>query len=126
VDVHHSECPQCRHYAELSRRAIQALGSLSVEPDEVAALRVRRVVRVHTRRMTAGPLERRSFGLGMVAAIFLTVIGSAAMWQTISWLAARWHIPAGIWQPGFTMFWLLPSLVLDIVLFVSGKEDLPG
>ena len=121
LDVHKDECLECRRYAELSLRAIEALGSLSVAPDPAAALRVRQAVRLHTERLASNGIARRTFYFGLAAAVGLTITGSVAMWQTATWLAARWNIPPGVWQPGFTMFWLLPSVALDVVLLFSRR-----
>jgi anti-sigma factor RsiW len=121
VEAHKEDCPECRRYDELSRRTVQALRSICIAPDTAATLRVRRSVRLHAERLASAGAGSRSFFPVVVAAVCLTIVGSAAMWQTAAWVAMQRSIPPRSWQPGFTIFWVLPSIVLDAVLLFNQR-----
>jgi hypothetical protein len=121
LDSHTEECAECGRYRELSMRAIRALDSFAFELDPAAALRVENLIRSRANRLASNEFQGRNFLVGAVVAIFLTITGSIAMWQPAAWLAGRWNLPSLVWQIGFAMFWLLPSLLLGILPFFRGK-----
>jgi hypothetical protein len=112
---HTEECAECSRYGELSRRAIRALDSFAFELDPAAALRVENAIRSRANRLASNEFHRRRLFIGAVAAMLLTIAGSIAMWQSAAWLAGRWNLPSPVWQVGFAMFWLLPSILLGIL-----------
>jgi hypothetical protein len=115
---HLAACEECSQYAEVSRRTLRALDSFAFQPDAAAALRVRQAVesRVDGMAWTGG-----GAWFPIPAALALTIAGSALAWQAAAWLAGRWNWPAGTWQTGFAVFWLLPSVVLDGLLLFRGQ-----
>jgi hypothetical protein len=112
---HTEECVECRQYGELSWRAIRALDSFAFELDPAAALRVENAIRSRANQLASNEFQDRRFIVGAVAAMFLTIVGSIAMWQPAAWLAGRWNLPGPAWRIGFAMFWLLPSILLGIL-----------
>jgi hypothetical protein len=121
LNRHLEECAACGQYAELSRRTVGALDSFAFDLDAAGAVRVQEAVRQHAVRLAARESRSRSLWIGVTAALFLTVAGSAAMWQPAAWLAGRWNVPAPAWQIGFAVFWLLPSLLLGMLPLYRGK-----
>ena len=117
LNRHTEDCAECSRYGELSRRAIRALDSFAFELDPVAALRVEDAIRSRANRLASNDFHCRSFFIGAVLAMFLTITGSIAMWQLAAWLAGRWNLPSPAWQIGFAMFWLVPSALLGILPF---------
>ena len=116
LDTHLAQCADCARHAELSRRTLEALDSFAFPVDPVVASRVEREVRARADEMAA-----RGFAIGIPVAIALTIFGSLAMWALAAWLAARWNVPAPLWHMAFATFWLLPSVVLDLVLLFRGR-----
>jgi hypothetical protein len=115
---HVSQCADCSRYAELSQRTLRALDSFAFDLDPVAALRVQRAIHNRADWMAS---HGQVFSYGIWVAIFLTIIGSAAMWEFTAWLASRWNLAAPMWQIGFAILWLLPSVLLDLLLLLRGK-----
>jgi len=110
LDHHLSECAECSRHAELNRRAIQALDSFAFDLDHAAALRVQEAVTRRAERM------RSSEPLAVPLAIALTIAGSLVMWQAVTWLAGQWNLPNRAWQFCFVVFWILPSVLIDMLL----------
>jgi len=54
-------------------------------------------------------------------AIALTIAGSFVMWQAVTWLAGQWNLPNRAWQFGFVVFWILPSVLIDMLLLFRGR-----
>jgi hypothetical protein len=109
LDHHLSECAECSRHAELNRRAIQALDSFAFDLDHAAALRVQEAVTRRAERM-------RSTRLAVPLAIALTIAGSFVMWQAVAWLAGQRNLPNRAWQFSFIVFWILPSVLIDMLL----------
>jgi len=115
LDHHLSECAECSRHAELNRRAIQALDSFAFDLDHAAALRVQAAVTRRAERM------RSSEPLAVPLAIALTIAGSFVMWQAVTWLAGQRNLPSRAWQFSFVVFWILPSVLIDMVLLFRGR-----
>jgi len=110
LDHHLSEFAECSRHAELNRRAIQALDSFAFDLDPAAALRVQEAVTRRAERM------RSSEPLAVPLAIALTIAGSFVMWQAVTWLAGQLNLPNRAWQFSFVVFWILPSVLIDMLL----------
>lgn len=109
LDHHLSECAECSRHAELNRRAIQALDSFAFDLDHAAALRVQEAVTRRAERMRSTPLA-------VPLAIALTIAGSFVMWQAVAWVAGQLNLPNRAWQFSFVVFWILPSVLIDMLL----------
>jgi len=116
LNRHLADCAECGRYVELSRRTVRALHAFAFDVDAAGPLRAQEAIRAHAVRLASAESRRRDFAMGFVAALALTVIGSAAVWVPAEWLAARWHWPAHVWQIVFAVLWLLPSLMLTGLL----------
>jgi len=114
LDHHLSECAECSRHAELNRRAIQALDSFAFDLDHAAALRVQEAVTRRAERMRSTPLA-------VPLAIALTIAGSFVMWQAVAWVAGQLNLPNRAWQFSFVVFWILPSVLIDMVLLFRGR-----
>ena len=115
LDAHIGQCAECARYADLSARAVRALDWFALELDPAAALRVENVVRSRAERMRSAEAHARSLWISTVAAILLTITGSAVMWRLAAWLASQWNLPSRVWQVAFAAFWLLPSFLLALL-----------
>lgn len=120
LDHHLSECAECSRHAELNRRAIQALDSFAFDLDHAAALRVQEAVTRRAERM------RSSEQLAVPLAIALTITGSFVMWQAVTWLTGQWNLPNRAWQVSFVVFWILPSVLVDMLLLFRGRLRYDG
>ena len=110
LDHHLSECAECGRHAELNRRAVQALDSFAFDLDHAAALRVQEAVTRRAERM------RASEPLAVPLAVALTIAGSFVMWQAVTWLAGQSNPANRAWRFGFVVFWILPSVLIDMLL----------
>jgi hypothetical protein len=116
---HLRDCDECRRYAELGARAVEALGSFSFVVDPGLAARTQAAL---TRRAQELELERAKRELclrGFALACLLTVIGSVAVWPGWMWVAERMQLAAWEWQLGFFLFWVLPSITIAMLLLVG-------
>ena len=120
LDHHLSECAECSRHAELNRRAIQALDSFAFDLDHAAALRVQEAVTRRAERM------RSSEPLAVPLAIALTITGSFVMWQAVTWLTGQWNLPNRAWQVSLVVFWILPSVLVDMLLLFRGRLQYDG
>ena len=120
LDSHLEGCAACSRYAGLSRRVIGALDGFAFEVNPEAALRIQNAVRGRLEELASGE-RRQEHSLAVPVALVLTGLGSIFMWHSVAWLAVQWNLPARPWQIGFVVFWLLPSVLLDVLLLFPGK-----
>lgn len=125
LNAHLAGCGECERYAELSQRAIAALAGFAFEVDPAKALTVEQTVRARAAQMAASPAGRLP-ALAFPIAIVLTVLGSIAMWQLAGVAATRWNVPADAWHAVFLACWVVPSAIVDGVLFLRGRVDEGG
>lgn len=120
LDGHLSQCGQCSQFAELSARAVRALGGFAFQVDPGASLQVQQMVRARAEQLAASPAGRLR-ALAFPIALGLTVVGSMAMWQVAGLLAARWNVPPEAWHAAFVAAWVVPSAVVDGLLWMRGR-----
>jgi hypothetical protein len=120
LDGHIEQCGECREYAELSRRVVRALDGFAFDLDPAEALRIQNTIRGRIDGLASHPRERK-LAFAVPVALVLTIVGSMTVWRSAAWLAARWNLPAPAWQIAIGVFWLLPSLLVDLFLLFPGK-----
>jgi len=121
LDEHLAACPDCARHADVSLRTFGALRAFAFDVDPAAALRVNAAVRAQVDRLAASEFDERRVRKAAFAALALTFTGSLGIWTAVDWWARQAHVSASVWQPALTLFWILPSLLLDGVLLFRGR-----
>jgi predicted anti-sigma-YlaC factor YlaD len=125
LQAHLAECAECRDYAEAAERVVSALRSVPLAADS-------RLVRTTQMRVRARAqqLQQRQQRLIFVAASCALVAVSAALttpliWQGFEYLALRTQLPSLVWQVGFVLFWIAPTVAASL-LFLGHGTHLSG
>lgn len=116
---HLRNCDECNRYAELTARAIQALGSFSFVVDPSLAARTQAALTRRAQELEAERSKRHLYLRGFALACLFTVMGSLVVWPGWVWVAERTRVTAWEWQLGFFLFWVLPSATIAMLLLVG-------
>ncbi len=116
---HLRQCDPCRRYAELTARAIQGLSSFSFSVDPGLAARTQAALTRRAQQMEAERARRSMYLRGFALACLFTVIGSLLAWPGWAYIAGRAQLAPWEWQLGFSLFWVLPSASIAMLLLVG-------
>jgi len=119
LEHHLRQCGECNGYAELTARTIQGLGSFSFSVDPGLVARTQDALTRRAREMEAERNRRRMYLRGFAMACLFTVIGSVLAWQAWAWVAQRMQFVPWEWQLGFSLFWVLPSATIAMLLLIG-------
>jgi predicted anti-sigma-YlaC factor YlaD len=120
--AHLGECDACLHYADAAGRLVRTLHSQPFAAD--SALVRTTQMRV---RMRAGELQQRRERLLFVAMSCALVAVSSALttlllWRGFAWLGRWSDLPTPVWQVGFVLFWIAPTLAASLLFLAHGTH----
>jgi len=120
--AHLDECEACRHYAEAASGVVRTLRSLPLAADS-------RLVRATQMRVRMRPRElqqRRERLVLVVWSCALVAISSALttplVWQGFAWLGRWSQMPGPVWQVGFALFWIAPTIAASLLFLAHGTH----
>ena|SRR5690349_4578479 len=116
---HLRNCDECNRYAELTSRAIHALGSFSFTVDAGLAARTQAALARRAQELEAENWRSLLYLRGFALACLFTVIGSIVAWPEWAWVAERIRLVTWELQLGFFFFWILPSVTMAMLLLVG-------
>jgi len=122
--IHLEECEACRNYAEAAREAVRALRSLSLTADARLVRATQMRVRFH-----AGRLRETRERTWLVGIACLTVGISAALtaplvWRLFAWVGEMAGVSNPVWQVGFALFWIAPTVAASALFLVHGAHGI--
>jgi predicted anti-sigma-YlaC factor YlaD len=125
LHAHLAECAGCREYAEAAGRVVAALRSIPLAADSRLVRATQMRVRIRARE-----LQQRQERLVFVALSCALVAISSALttpliWQGFAWLGQWSQLPNSVWQVGFVLFWIAPTIAASL-LFVAHGTHLSG
>ncbi|HKH99044.1 MAG TPA: anti-sigma factor [Candidatus Sulfotelmatobacter sp.] len=120
--AHLEECATCRDYAEAAGRAVRALRSQPLAADSALVRATQMRVRIR-----AGELRQRRERLVLVAmSCGLVAISSALttplIWKGFEWMGRWSQMPSPVWQVGFVLFWIAPTIAAGVLFLAHGTH----
>jgi predicted anti-sigma-YlaC factor YlaD len=122
LQAHLRDCEACREYADGLERLVQSMRALPVAAN-------RSLVRITQARvrMRAQELKRRRDRLSLVWMCCLLVGVTAAvttplLWSGFAWLGGWAGVSTAVWQFGFVMFWIAPTIAASILFLAYGTH----
>jgi len=119
LEDHLRHCAQCNGYSELTARTIQGLGSFSFSVDPGLVARTQEALTRRAQEMEAKRSRYRMYLRGFALACLFTMMGSVLAWQGWAWVAQRMQLVPWESQLGFSLFWVLPSATVAMLLLVG-------
>jgi len=120
--AHLQECEACRDYAEEATGVVRALRSQPLAADA-------RLVRATQMRVRAraGELQQRRERFVVVAlsctlVAILSALTTALVWRGFEWLGQWGQMPGPVWQAGFALFWIAPTIAASLLFLAHGTH----
>ena len=126
--AHLDNCEACGRYAEAANRVVRALRSLPLAADSRLVRATQMRVRIRARDLR----QRRERLLLVASSCALVAISSALttplVWQGFEWLGRWSQLPNPVWQVGFVLFWVAPTIAAGVQFlahgtYLSGSND---
>jgi predicted anti-sigma-YlaC factor YlaD len=120
LQEHLRSCAACREYGDDMEQLVRALRSVpfAAKPALVRSTQTRV-------RLRATELRRQRERVWMVivscAFVSLFALGSTALlWRGFEWLGGWAQLPDAVWQVGFAMFWIAPTIAASFLFLARG------
>jgi predicted anti-sigma-YlaC factor YlaD len=117
---HLGGCPSCREYAEAAEQLVRFMRAIPIAADRSLVRTTQMRVRARARE-----LRQRRERLVLVALSCALVAISSALTTPLIWWGferlGRWNqMPNPVWQVGFVMFWVAPTVAAGVLFLAHG------
>ena len=119
---HIRDCDGCKRYVELTARTIRGLREFTFTSEPDSSARVREILAHHTETMRQHNVQFKIWA-AFAAALSMSIVGSALVYQVAKSLAAPMHFDNAQVQAGVLVFWLLPSFCSALCLLAAPGEN---
>ena len=120
--THLRDCEACREYAQRTERLVQSLRTVPIAANRALVRATQARV-----RLRAEELKRRRERLWLVwmscVLVGLTAaITTPLLWSGFAWLGRWAGVSNPVWQFGFVMFWIAPTIAGSILFLAHGTH----
>ena len=122
IHDHIRDCDACKRYIELTARTIRGFREFTFTREPDSSAQVLELLAHHTETMRQHNLQFRNWA-AFAAALLLSFVGSALVYQMAKRLAVPMHFDTAQVQAGVLVFWLLPSFCSAICLLAARGEN---
>jgi predicted anti-sigma-YlaC factor YlaD len=120
--THVNECEVCRQYAERAEQLVRGLHSVPMAADSRLVQATQMRVRMRARELQM----RRERFVFVALSCALVAISSALttmlIWRGFEWVGRWSQMPNPIWQVGFALFWIAPTLAAALLFLAHGTH----
>jgi hypothetical protein len=124
---HVRDCDGCKRYVELTARTIRGFREFTFVSGADANAQVLGILAQHsgTMRQHEGqqPTVQFKIWAAFAAALLMSFVGSALVYQVAKLLAVPMHFDTAQVQAGVLIFWLLPSFCAALRLLAAPGEN---
>lgn len=119
---HLEHCEECRRYAEEVHQTVRALRSQPLAADSRLVRATQMRVRFHARRLREARermwlVAMACLGVGLSATFTVPLL-----WRMFAWIGQQAGVPSLVWQSGFVLFFVAPTLVVGLLLLARGTH----
>ncbi|HEY0759482.1 MAG TPA: hypothetical protein VGD59_09525 [Acidisarcina sp.] len=122
IDDHIRNCDGCKRYLELTARTIQGFREFSFTSEPDSGVQVSEILAHHSETMRTHNV-RMKVRAAFAAALSMSVVGSALVYQVAKLLTMPMHFDVAQVQAVVLVFWLLPSFCSALGLFAARGEN---
>ena len=127
IHEHIRDCAGCKRYVELTARAIRGLREFTFTSEADSSAQVLEIL-VHqdlapfSETMRPHNVQFKIWA-AFAAALSMSIVGSALVYQVAKFLAAPMHFDTAQLQAGVLVFWLLPSFCAALCMLAAPGEN---
>jgi hypothetical protein len=122
IHDHIRDCDGCKRYLELTARTIRGLREFTFTSETDSSALVREILAHQTGTMRPHNVQFKVWA-GFAAALLMSFVGSAFVYQVAKLLAVPTHFDTAQVQAGVLVFWLVPSFCAALCLLVAPGEN---
>lgn len=115
-------CAECERYVELTARTIQGLRDFTFASEADSSALVSEIFAHHTATVRPHNVQLKTW-VAFAAALSMSFVGSALMYQVARFLAAPMQFDNAQLQTGVLVFWLLPSFCAALCMFAAPGQN---
>ena len=122
LQSHLEGCSSCREYAEAAEQLVRSLRVLPVVAGRSLVMRTQMRVRSRARelRQTRERLALVTISCALVAVS--SAVTTGFVWRGFEWLGRWEQLSNPVWQAGFVLFWMAPTIAASILLLAHGTH----
>ena len=122
LQEHLTSCESCREYQNAMQELVHSLRAVPVAADRRLVATTQLRVRLY-----AGKLQQRRERLWLAVMCCVLVALSSAittvfLWQGFAWLGGKAQLPNSLWQVGFLLFWIAPTIAASFLFLAHGTH----
>lgn len=122
LQSHLEGCSSCREYAEAVGQAVKVMRGIPVAAERALVRSTQLRVRARARELR----QRRERALLVAFSCALVTVSSALttllIWRGFEWLGQWNQTPNSIWELGFLLFWVAPTIAAGVMLLAHGTH----
>jgi len=122
LQSHLEGCPSCRKYAETAEQLVRSLRAVPVVADRSLVMKTQMRVRSRARELRQ---TRERFVLIAVSCALVAVssaVSTQFVWRGFEWLGRWQQLSNPVWQVGFVLFWMSPTIAASVLLLAQGTH----
>jgi hypothetical protein len=119
---HIRDCDSCKLHVELTGRTIRGLREFTFTSEPDSSAQVLEILAQHTQTMRQHNVRFKVWA-AFAAALLMSFVGSALVYQMVKRLAVPMHFDIAQVQLGVLVFWLLPSFCSALWLLTARGEN---
>jgi len=122
LQTHLEGCPSCREYAETAQHLVRSLRAVPIVADRSLVQSTQMRVRARARELR----QRRERLVLVTLSCALVAVSSALttefVWRGFEWLGRWEQLSNPVWQVGFVLFWMAPTIAAGVLLLAHGTH----
>jgi hypothetical protein len=122
IQDHSRGCDGCQRYMELTARTIRGLREFTFRAEADSSVQVLEILAQHSGTMPQHNVQFKNWA-AFAAAVSMSIVGSALVYQAARFLAAPMHFDNVQVQTGVLIFWLVPSFCAALCMLAARGEN---
>jgi predicted anti-sigma-YlaC factor YlaD len=120
LQQHLLECPSCRDYADAASQMVEALRSVPFAADSNLVRSTQQRVRARAYQLQQERNRLQFVWMSCALVAFAAAVTTPFLWQGFRWISEIANVSTPVWQIGFAIFWISPSLAISVFLVARG------
>ncbi len=120
LDVHLSECVNCREYGQGLEHTLGAVRALAPTAGDALVRRTQVLVRQRAAELRERDAMMRPLWIACGMVVLTSLVFTPVLWQICAWIGRVAHLSELTWRTGFVLFWIAPALAASVLLLGSG------